>query len=62
MALNGANQAEYKELLGIPENQAAAAVLLIGKEDTSIDESVDGYTGATERNPMDETVTYVTGE
>ena len=59
MALNGANQAEYRELLGIPENQSAAAILLIGMEDTTVDQSVDGYTGATTRNPIEETVTYL---
>ena len=61
MALNGAKQAEYRELLGIPENQSAAAILLVGQEDTSIDESVDGYTGATARNPLEDMVTYVEG-
>ena len=59
MALNGAKQAEYKELLGIPENQAAVAILLVGYEDTAVDTSADGYTGATERNPLDEVVTFV---
>lgn len=57
--LNGEKQAEYRKLLGIPEDYSAVAVLLIGKEDTSIDESVDGYTGATTRNPLDEMVTYI---
>ena len=61
MALNGANQDAYRQLLGIPEDCSAAAILLIGAEDTSIDESTDGYTGATARNPMDELVTYITG-
>ena len=60
MALNGANQETYKELLGIPAEYAAVAVLLVGYEDTSMDETVDGYTGATERNPLDTMVTYVT--
>ena len=61
IALNGEKQAEFKELLGIPEDMAAAAVLLIGREDTSIDESIDGYTGATARNPMNDIVSYVKG-
>ena len=61
IALNGANQAEYKTLLGIPENQTAVAILLVGWADTSVDESVDGYTGATARNPLNELVTYVKG-
>lgn len=60
MALNGANQKEYKELLGIPGEYTAIAVLLIGHEDTSVDETMDGYTGASARNPFDEMVTYVT--
>ena len=59
MALNGEKQDEYRELLGIPDNQSAVAILLIGYEDTSIDDTVDGYTGATARNPMDEMVTFV---
>ena len=60
MALNGASQEEYKELLGIPDEYTAIAVLLIGHEDTSVDETMDGYTGASVRNPFDEKVTYVT--
>lgn len=61
MALNGERQGEYKELLGIPEDMAAAAVLLIGHADTSVDESIDGYTGATARNPMDDMVSFIKG-
>lgn len=61
LAVNGENQAAYREQLGIPENQAAAAFLLIGMEDTSMDESADAYTSATPRNPWDELVTYVEG-
>lgn len=61
MALNGEKQAEYRQLLGIPENQSAVAILLIGREDTSVDESADGYTGATARKPSEELVTYVNG-
>lgn len=60
MALNGSNQDTYRELLGIPDGYSAAAILLIGHEDTSVDESVDGYTGATNRNPVNDMVTYVT--
>jgi len=59
MALNGQKQEEYRELLGIPAEYSAVAVLLIGHEDVSIDESADGYTGATTRNPLEEMVTYV---
>lgn len=61
MTLNGEKQAEYRELLGIPENMSAAAVLLIGRVDSSVDESIDGYTGATARNPMNDMVSYVKG-
>ena len=60
MALNGSDQDTYRELLGIPDDYSAAAILLIGHEDTSVDESVDGYTGATNRNPVNDMVTYVT--
>lgn len=62
LAVNGEKQAAYREQLGIPENQAAAAFLLIGMEDTSMDESADAYTSATPRNPLDEMVTYVEGQ
>ena len=55
IALNGEQQDTYRELLGIPSDCSAAAVLLIGREDTSVDAS----TGATKRNPMEETVTFV---
>ena len=61
MALNGAEQDAYRELLGIPQEYSAAAILLIGREDTSVDASVDGYTGATTRNPAEELVTYIAG-
>ena len=62
MVLNGEDQAEYRELLGIPEDCSAAAVLLVGRADTTVDETADGYTAATARNPLEEMVTYVTGE
>ena len=62
MALNGANQDTFRELLGIPEGYSAAAVLLIGREDTSVDETMDGYTGATARNALEDMVTYVTAD
>lgn len=60
MALNGSNQDTYRELLGIPAGYSAAAILLIGHEDTSVDKNVDGYTGATTRNPENDMVTYIT--
>ena len=62
MALNGAHQDTFRELLGIPEGYSAAAVLLIGHEDTSVDTNADGYTGATGRNPAEDMVTYILSE
>ncbi len=59
IALNGEKKPQFDETLSIPEGYSAVAVLLVGKEDTSVDESVDGYTGATTRNPFDTVVTYV---
>ena len=61
IALNGEKQEEYRQLLGIPEDYSAAAVLLVGYADTSAEET-DGATGATERNPLNEQVTYVMAE
>ena len=61
MALNGEKQEEYRQLLGIPEDYSAAAILLVGYADSSAGEA-DGATGATERNPLDEQVTYVAAE
>ena len=58
MALNGEKQEEYRALLGIPSEYSAVAVLLVGYEDTSVDETVDGYTAATTRNSFDEMVTF----
>ena len=59
IALNGERQDEYRELLGIPEDMAAVALLLIGVEDTTYVEGVDGYTAASERKPAADVVTYV---
>ena len=50
-----------RQLLGIPEDYSAAAILLVGYADSSAEEA-DGVTGATERDPLDEQVTYVTAE
>ena len=61
IALNGEKQEEHRQLLGIPEDYSAAAVLLVGYADSAVDEA-DGVTGATERDPLDEQVTYVTAE
>ena len=62
IALNGSKQADYKALLGIPEDQTAAAILLVGVEDTSVDETMDGYTAATTRNPLEDMITYIKSE
>ena len=62
LAVNVENQAVYQEQLGIPEDQTAAAFLLIGMGDTSADGRVDAYAGPTARNPLDEMVTYVEGQ
>ncbi len=62
IALNGSRQAEFYEQLGVPEGYTVVAVLLIGVEDTSVDTTADTYTGATERNPLDEVVTYIKPE
>ena len=59
IALNGERREEFAELLGIPEGQSAVAVLLVGREDTSVDKTADTYTGATSRSPMSEKVSYV---
>jgi len=53
IALNGKNQAEYKELLDIPESMKVVAVLLIGKSDT------DAVSNASTRNPISEVVSYI---
>ena len=63
MALIGTgSQAEFqaiafRELLGIPDDQSAVAVLLIGKADTSSD--ADAVSAATTRKDTDEVVTKV---
>lgn len=59
MVLNGDDQDYYRELLGIPEEYSVATVLLVGVEDMSIDESMDGVTGPSERNDSADMVTYV---
>ena len=59
MVLNGDDADYYKELLGIPEDYSVVSVLLVGYEDTSVDTSADGVTGASERMDASEVVTYV---
>ncbi|MCD8076657.1 MAG: nitroreductase family protein [Lachnospiraceae bacterium] len=53
------NEEEYRELLEIPEDYSVVAVLLVGYEDTSLDEDVDGNTSATTRDSSNEVVTMV---
>lgn len=53
MTLNGANHDAICEKLGVDPSCTAAAVLLVGKPD----ESVDGVTGATERAGLEEKTT-----
>ncbi len=57
MVLNGEKQAEYRELLGIPEDMSAVAVLLVGFADEAA--AADAVSSATTRNPTDTVVTYV---
>ena len=45
IALNGEKQEEYREVLGIPEDYTAVAILLIGYEDTTVDQTADTYSG-----------------
>ncbi len=59
IALNGERKAEFDEMLSIPDGYSAVCVLLVGKEDTTVDKNMDGYTSATPRNPFDDVVTYV---
>jgi len=54
MALNGANKEEYKKLLGIPGDQTAVAVIMVGH---SAEE--DAVTSATERNAYEEVVSVI---
>ena len=55
LALNGDKQEEYRNYLGIPQNMNAVAVLLIGVPDTT----VDGTTGPTTRNSIDQMTSIV---
>ena len=51
--------AELSAKLGIPEGKIAVAVIKIGKVDTKITPEIDGYSGATVRNPFDQMTTKV---
>ena len=59
IVLNGDDADYYKELLGIPDDYSVVAVLLIGYEDTTVDTTADGVTGASERSDASEIVTYI---
>lgn len=59
MVLNGDEKEPYQELLGIPTDYSVVSVVLVGYEDTSIDTSVDGVTGASVRNDASDMVTFV---
>lgn len=58
IALNGEGQQTFRELLGIPEDQSAVAVLLVGMKNTSLD--TDAVTAATTRDFAEKVVTKVT--
>ena len=58
MGLNGENQAEYRRLLGVPEDQSFAAVLIVGRPADAGDVP-DTASGATSRNDFDQVVTVI---
>lgn len=58
-ALNGEKREEYRQLLKIPDGQSAAAILLVGVEDDSADESTDGITGPSLRNDYEQMVSVI---
>jgi nitroreductase len=53
------NTPENKTLLGVPDNMAIIAILIVGNPDTSIDITADGVTGASTRKPLSEISTIV---
>jgi nitroreductase len=53
------NTIENRALLKIPENMHVYAILLIGKNDTRIDMSVEGVTGASVRKSVSEISTII---
>ncbi len=59
MTINAEGNDALRTKLGIPEGYSACALLLVGKEDTTVDTTVDTYTGATERNALEEMATYL---
>ncbi len=56
MVLNGEEKAHYQEVLGIPSDMSAKAVILIGKYD---EKNLDAVSSATERKEKSEVVTYI---
>ena len=53
------NADTFNAKLSIPEGQKAMSIIKIGKVDASVDESLDGFTAATERNPFEDVATLV---
>lgn len=53
IVLNGKEKEEYKNILGIPEDMSAVAVVLIGKPKT------DAVSGASSRKSKDEVITFI---
>ncbi|MCD8082169.1 MAG: nitroreductase family protein [Clostridiales bacterium] len=59
IALNGENQAGYKELLGIPDDMAFVGAILIGEKTDTSTLDADAITGPTTRNAFSEMTTLV---
>ena len=55
VTLNGERQAEFKEILGIPENMSAVAILIVGVEN----KTPDAVSSPTGRYPFDEMVSII---
>lgn len=58
MGLNGENRDEYRQLLGVPEDQSFAAVLLVGRP-AAAEDVPDTASGATTRNEFAQVVTVI---
>lgn len=54
--MNGAREQEFRKMLHIPEDMYACAVLIVGKQDLS----VDAASTATGRYPAEQVVSYIT--
>jgi nitroreductase len=53
------NTPENRTILGVPDNMAVIAILIVGNPDKSIDLTADGVTGASTRKPLSEVSTIV---